>query len=262
MKKFIYTLMSGIHRWQARRELSFLEGKLRTPTSRFTIPFVFRGRGFFKSIEPRQNLSEIESLYKEVLKIAPERILEIGTAKGGTLYLWTRAAKPRATIVSMDLPDGEFGGAYPSCRLPFYKSFARDNQEMHLLLEDSHQPETFEKVADIFADKPIDFAFIDGDHSYEGVKADFYQYGPMVRPGGLVAFHDILPRDDLPDIEVHLFWNEIKKSYDSAEFVDSIETGRKRIGIGLIRVGDEPIRAKSETTMAANRASNERAFRF
>ncbi len=248
MKKLIYALMAGIHRSKARRELSFLEDKLRTPTSSFAIPFVFRGKGNFKSIEPRQNILEIESLYNEVLKIAPERILEIGTAKGGTLYLWTRAAKPDATIVSVDLPGGEFGGAYPPCRIPFYKSFARDGQEMHLLLEDSHQPETFEKVADIFADKPVDFAFIDGDHSYEGVKADFLQYGPLVRPGGIVAFHDILPRDDLPDIEVHLFWNEIKRRYDAAEFIGSLETGRKIIGIGLIRVGDKPVSVENAET--------------
>ena len=33
----------------------------------------------------------------------------------------------------------------------------------------------------------IDFLFLDGDHSYEGVRRDFENYAPLVRPGGIVA---------------------------------------------------------------------------
>ncbi len=37
---------------------------------------------------------------------------------------------------------------------------------------------------------PIDFIFIDGDHSYEGLKADWASWSPNVVPGGIVALHD------------------------------------------------------------------------
>jgi predicted O-methyltransferase YrrM len=37
---------------------------------------------------------------------------------------------------------------------------------------------------------PIDILFIDGDHSYEGVKFDFDHFGPQVRVGGLILLHD------------------------------------------------------------------------
>mgnify|MGYP000851024512 CR=1 FL=1 len=37
---------------------------------------------------------------------------------------------------------------------------------------------------------PIDFIFIDGDHSYEGLQADWLQWNPLVAPGGIVALHD------------------------------------------------------------------------
>lgn len=36
----------------------------------------------------------------------------------------------------------------------------------------------------------IDFIFIDGDHSYEGCRADIEAWTPFVRKGGVMAFHD------------------------------------------------------------------------
>jgi predicted O-methyltransferase YrrM len=38
--------------------------------------------------------------------------------------------------------------------------------------------------------KPIDFLFIDGDHSEEGVMRDWIEWSPFVNSGGCVAFHD------------------------------------------------------------------------
>lgn len=235
MKKLLYGPLAGIHRRQGVRKIRRLEKKLVTSSSRFAIPFVYRGKGFFRTIEPRQNLFEIEALFRAVAALSPKRVLEIGTARGGTLYLWTQAAVDNATIVSIDLPGGEFGGAYPSCRIPFYESFARPSQHLHLVRADSHAPETVQRVRSLFGTELIDFAFIDGDHTYEGVKADYRLYSPMVRPGGIIAFHDILPRPDLPDIQVNRLWNEIKGNCSSEEIIGLPGTGRQ-IGIGVIHV--------------------------
>ena len=237
LKHVFYNLMSNVHRERVLRQLQTLEKKLPSKDVRFAVPFAYRGKGFFKTIEPRQNPEEIEALYKAVLEISPRRVLEIGTARGGSLYLWIQAASEDATIVSVDLPGGKFGGAYPACRVPFYQSFARSGQTLKLLRKDSHQKETIAEVVRIFSDNQIDFAFIDGDHTYEGVKADFQDYGPLLRPGGLIGFHDILPRPDLPEIQVNRFWKELRDKYDCEELIGSQGSGRK-IGIGLIHVGD------------------------
>ena len=37
---------------------------------------------------------------------------------------------------------------------------------------------------------PIDLIFIDGDHSYEGVKRDWDLFSPHLAPFGVVVFHD------------------------------------------------------------------------
>jgi predicted O-methyltransferase YrrM len=37
----------------------------------------------------------------------------------------------------------------------------------------------------------VDFLFIDGDHSYEGVRADVDSWFPKLKPGALVLFHDV-----------------------------------------------------------------------
>ena len=229
-------MMAGFHRKQGLRQLRLLEQKLISTRSKFAIPFAYRGKGYFKKIEPRHNLMEIEELYRTVCKLKPKRVLEIGTARGGSLYLWAKAAAPDATIVSVDLPQGQFGGGYPACRIPFYQAFKQQGQKLYLLRKDSHQADTVEEVKSLFDKNLIDFAFIDGDHTYEGVKADFINYSPLVREEGLIGFHDILPRSDLSSIEVDRFWKEIKEKYNTTEIIGPNESGRK-IGIGLIHVG-------------------------
>src|SRR5205814_7117978 len=37
---------------------------------------------------------------------------------------------------------------------------------------------------------PPDFIFIDGDHSYEGLRGDWEAWNPLVAPQGIIALHD------------------------------------------------------------------------
>lgn len=73
--------------------------------------------------------------------------------------------------------------------------------------------------------RPIDILFIDGSHEYEDVKADFFAFYPFVKPGGIVAFHDIKGMWT----GVIQFWSEVlqqKLLIDSGE-VSSLGFGRK-----------------------------------
>lgn len=189
------------------------------------------GNHFFMAF---QMPSELKALGEILAQLRPEGALEIGTARGGTLFFLTRLASPRATIVSVDLPGGRFGGGYGNRRKWFYQRFSRGSQQLHLLQGDSHSAEMLEQVKGKFGKQLVDYLFIDGDHSYEGVKKDFEMYSSIVRKGGLIAFHDIVngPSDSVGGVPQ--FWNEIKSGYRHDEFIDDPRQGG--LGIGLIHV--------------------------
>jgi cephalosporin hydroxylase len=87
------------------------------------LDFAFSFRAFYVSIKPIQVKYEIAKLLEVVAALRPRVVLEIGTAGGGTLFLFTRAADPDAKIISIDLSGGPFGSGYPSWKIPLYKSF-------------------------------------------------------------------------------------------------------------------------------------------
>jgi predicted O-methyltransferase YrrM len=160
-------------------------------------------------------------------------VVEIGTASGGTLFMLTRVASTDATIVSIDLPGGAFGGGYPAWRAPLYRSFAKPGQRVHLFRRDSHEASTLEALRETLGGGMVDFLLIDGDHTYEGVRKDFEMYRALVRPGGMIGFHDIVPHSAESGCEVNRFWNEIRESCDSVEIVQ--DWGAQFGGVGLLR---------------------------
>lgn len=183
-------------------------------------------------LETAQIKSEIKSLVKFVKDSKPGNIMEIGTARGGTLFLLSKAIK-NPFIVSLDLPGGNFGGGYPFWNASLYKSFVKNKNSIHLVRADSHNPETLQKIKDILGERKIDFLFIDGDHTYEGVKKDFQSYKSLVKKGGFIALHDIVSHKD-PNCRVNNFWDEIKKKYKHEEFVEDWNQGWA--GIGVVRL--------------------------
>ncbi|MEM2465500.1 MAG: class I SAM-dependent methyltransferase [Candidatus Bathyarchaeia archaeon] len=176
----------------------FIAHEIRKLTRNFhgiqnAVAFAFSFERFGVSIKPCQIEYEIAKLIELVYSIKPKVILEIGTANGGSLFLFTRVAESNATLISIDLPGGMFGGGYPRWKIPIYKAFARENQKIFLIRADSHNPATLKKLVSILGGRKIDFLSIDGDHIYKGVKKDFETYSPLVRKGGIIAFHDIVP---------------------------------------------------------------------
>lgn len=66
--------------------------------------------------------------------------------------------------------------------------------------------------------EPIELLFIDGDHTYEGVKSDLLSYLPKVVEGGCIAFHDTI------------LWDGCR------QLIDEIWQGQH--GVSLVDFGD------------------------
>jgi MMP 1-O-methyltransferase len=70
--------------------------------------------------------------------------------------------------------------------------------------------------------KPIRLLFIDGDHSYEGVRADFDAWSRHVIAGGVIAFDDVIDK-----------WPGVKRCFD--EVIAQDESWENYGGIGKVR---------------------------
>lgn len=108
----------------------------------------------------------------------PARIVEIGTGKGTSLVriLYGLSLHENVRVWSVDLLEKEdVREALEESQIP--------NWRYTLLVGDSVEAArgTWE---------PLDLVFVDGSHSYEGVKADVGAWGPHLKEGGVMAFHD------------------------------------------------------------------------
>lgn len=180
-----------------------------------------------------QQPDEIRWLFELVRAERPQAVLEIGLDEGGTLFLWTRAAVLDARLLAIDTrPPGWLGmrSPFPLVR----RNFAQSSQRVELLMPaDSHDPATRARVESLLDGRPLDFLFIDGDHSREGVWADFELYAPLVRPGGIVAFHDV-SENTYPAVQgVRNFWREFTRDHETDQRVLGDAPG---YGIGVYRV--------------------------
>jgi predicted O-methyltransferase YrrM len=195
------------------------------------IEAIFRFRHRNVTVAPSQIRSEIKGFLEVVHDLSPRTLLEIGTGLGGTTLLLARVAAPDAIVVTIDLARG------PS-RQRLLEAALRPGQRIYVLRRDSHHSETVAKVRSIIDSEQLDLLFIDGDHSYHGVLEDFRLYSTLVRDGGWIAFHDIVPGPVEFVGGVPEFWRQLKRGHSTREFVH--DPRQQGLGIGLLRA-DPPL---------------------
>ena len=181
-----------------------------------------------------QKSVEAFALARMVERLRPRGVLEVGTAHGGSFLLWARSAAPDAALVSVDAPPWELDDPSEADKRQALQRVASGGQSVTVIRGNSHDPAVRRRAGDCFRERGVDFLFIDGDHSRAGVEADFRDYAPLVRPGGIVALHDIHPHSQGWGGEVPGFWREIRDRYRHTELIaDPRQDG---FGIGVIWV--------------------------
>jgi len=191
-------------------------------------------------IDQRINETQIVSEYEELLSIYkelnPQNVLEIGSLMGFSLKHFMHYAQNKATVISVDLPVRDFCGPNDyrvkeqehNYSNEWPKWAKENNIRLYLIKGMSQWEKTLKQVKEIT--NSLDFLFIDGNHMYDFVKMDFEMYSPLVRKGGIIAFHDIAENEEGG---VFNLWNSLKTNYKYKEILHS---DKKEKGIGLLYV--------------------------
>lgn len=107
---------------------------------------------------------DMEVVVPEVEKLKPGQVyLEVGVDKGKSLSVARMVAKDGVEVFGVDLQnDPRVAGTH----------FLHGNS------------------IDFVLSQPVNVLFIDGDHSYEGCKADIDHWYPQMAKNGVMLFHD------------------------------------------------------------------------
>jgi cephalosporin hydroxylase len=164
--------------------------------------------------------NQLSKLLKFISNINVSSYLEIGCRWGGTFI-----------IINETLKQNNFNLKSYACDLISMSDVLTEysNSSDFTYIQCDSQEENFISRFD----NDIDFIFIDGDHSYNGVKTD-YLNALKLNPK-YIMFHDI----SCPDMGVYHFWNEIKNIHPNYEFVDQYELPHiknEMLGIGIIEI--------------------------
>lgn len=128
--------------------------------------------------------------------------LEIGCYGGGSASLVLQ--RPKTNVISVDLGVP----ISPSTVLGNINKLNIHNNKYNYIQGNSQSEDTFNNVKKISTE--IDVLFIDGDHTYNGVKKDFELYSQLVKDGGYIIFDDY--NDSIHSPEVKTYVNDLMKT--------------------------------------------------
>lgn len=127
----------------------------------------------------RLNLLEAALLYK-IAKKTENDIVEIGRKYGGSALLLASAISNERKVYSIDIEEHE--------RVKKYFSISpKEITDKIIMLEG--KSEKIGRKWDM--NKKVGMVFVDGDHSYKGVKKDIEIWMPILLSGGYACFHDV-----------------------------------------------------------------------
>lgn len=113
-------------------------------------------------------------------------------------------------VVEIGILDGIQRKFYKSLFGAEYYSIDINPKSPATIKSSSHDPNTLKTLLGLLNGRKIDLLFIDGLHTYEGVKRDWEIYDPLCKH--ITAFHDVLtPKNNPADtVDVIRFWEEMK----------------------------------------------------
>ena len=129
--------------------------------------------------------------------VGAKRVFEFGTYKGVSTTQLALNVAEGGMVFTLDLPEDHPAYSLPIPR-PEEQKIAAEGGKGILIPRDLLDRVTFLSFdSATFDESPyaetIDLVFVDGAHSYEYVKSDTEKGWKMLRPGGVLAWHDCVP---------------------------------------------------------------------
>jgi predicted O-methyltransferase YrrM len=154
-------------------------------------------------------------------------LVEIGVMYGVTTALLRSVMHPAATVTGIDPhPVGRLGVSFERCIAT--REMTRRPRGHAVLLRKL----SWEAVPEWTA--PIDFLFIDGDHSWNGIDRDWRGWNAFIVPGGVVALHDSRSVSERPDHDSVRYMQQVILRDANFREIDSADslTILERVGSG------------------------------
>ncbi len=157
--------------------------------------------------------------YAFIRNLKPTRILCVGSRKGYIPAILALACKDNAkghvdfvdAGYDLDEPTKHWSGIgfwkVTNTQQHFSKIGVQNYITTHVM--------TTKAYAQKFTKKRYQYIYIDGDHSYEGVKLDYKLFWPKLDRGGFMVFHDVSAQGYLDGgaFGVHKFWKELSNKH-------------------------------------------------
>jgi predicted O-methyltransferase YrrM len=138
-------------------------------------------------VPPETQTTEAERACLARYAAGKSRLAEIGVYQAVTTCCLRQAMAPDGVLLAIDpFPPGRLRFSYD--RIIAHREAAKiANGQVRWLRKTGEDAAKDPLVARLGG---IDFVFIDGDHSYEALRADWEGWSPWIVPGGIVALHD------------------------------------------------------------------------
>lgn len=137
---------------------------------------------FFDLLDTAENSTRFYMLVLYALARSQglRHVVELGTYRGNTARLLGRAMLKNGGRLEVYDHDPHWCQALKDSLLPAAPVWVHERS-----------------THDVIGDPHPDLVFVDADHSYEGVSADWAAWAPRVTLGGFMAFHDMSENPDV-----------------------------------------------------------------